>query len=181
MNEPEGRLQSGGGKTLGSSSTKSSTLSQKGKSNELGLNTAEAQKKLGKFFKGLGPSKASSLPPTPRLILFDWTRDMRFVWSLLYLTLVGYVRILLISVCHDRCGLVLYYGCSSSHLATLSTRSLFLPLILLPLDLKNAWRKLGHPVHESGETEYSLPWVAQQQATQPWLRRNHYQKLLCSP
>lgn len=56
------KSQSSAGRTLESKSTGSSTSSQKGKSNDLGLNTPEAQKKLGKFFKGLGPSKAPSSP-----------------------------------------------------------------------------------------------------------------------
>jgi len=88
------KSQSGGGRTLGQSSSGSSIPAQKRKPNTLGTNTAEAQKKLGKFFKGLGPSKAPSRPKVPRLILFISTRDIRFVLSLAYLTLVGYVKIL---------------------------------------------------------------------------------------
>ena len=62
------KSQSSGGRTLGSSSAGSSTSSQRGKSNNFGVNTAEAQKKFGKFFKGLGPSKTFSLSLTPMLI-----------------------------------------------------------------------------------------------------------------
>jgi len=54
-NESDDKSKSRGGRTLGVSSPGSSTSSQKEKSNNLGLNTAEAQKKLGQFFKGLGP------------------------------------------------------------------------------------------------------------------------------
>ena len=78
-NELDDKSKSGDGRTLGSSSAGSSTSSQKGKSNNLGLNTIEAQKKFGKFFKGVGPSKAPSLPKSPRLILFISTRDIKFV------------------------------------------------------------------------------------------------------
>lgn len=78
MNESDDKPKSGGGRTLGSSSAGSSTSSQKGKSNNLGQNTTEAQKKFGKFFKGLGPSKIPPLPKTPSLILFVSTRDIRF-------------------------------------------------------------------------------------------------------
>ncbi|KAF9650203.1 hypothetical protein BDM02DRAFT_3093571 [Thelephora ganbajun] len=91
----DNKLQSSGGRTLGSSSSKPSTLSQRGKSNNLVLNTTEAQKKLGKFFKGLGPSKAPSLPTLLRLTPFCSTRDVVFISSFAYLTLVGHVQPLL--------------------------------------------------------------------------------------
>lgn len=94
-NESHDKSQSTSGRTLGSSSARSSTLSRGVKSNNLGLNTAEAQKKLGKFFKGLGPSEASSFLMILRLILFRPTRDMRFVSSFAYLMLVCYVQTLL--------------------------------------------------------------------------------------
>lgn len=84
--------QSGGGRTLGSSSAGPSTHSQRGKSNNLGVNTAEAQKKLGKFFKGIGPSKVPSLVMVLRLILFISTRDIRFGLSSVYPTPVSYIR-----------------------------------------------------------------------------------------
>ena len=64
-NEPDGKLQLRGGRTLESNSAGSSKLSERVKSKNAGLNTPEAQKKLGKFFKGLGPSKAP---------LFHWYR-----------------------------------------------------------------------------------------------------------
>jgi len=66
-NESDDKPQPSGGRTLEASSTGSSKLPQRGKSNNLGLNTIETQKKLGKFFKGLGPSKTSSLPLVPGL------------------------------------------------------------------------------------------------------------------
>jgi hypothetical protein len=56
-NELDDKPQSSGGRPLGSNPARSSMSTQKGKSNSLGLNTNEAQKKFGKFFKGLGPSK----------------------------------------------------------------------------------------------------------------------------
>jgi len=90
-NESDDKSKSGGGRTLGSSSAGPSAPSQKGKSNNLGLNTVATQKKLGKFFKGLGPSKMPSLPKIPRLILFVSTRDIRFVSLLVCLTLVSYI------------------------------------------------------------------------------------------
>ena len=93
-NESHDKSQPRSGQTLGSSSSGSSTLSQRVKSNSLGLNATEAQKKLGKFFKGLGPSKASSLLMVLGLILLRPTRDMRFTSSSTYLTLVGYVQTL---------------------------------------------------------------------------------------
>lgn len=60
-NEPDDESRSHRGRTLGSTSAKSSTSTQGGKLGSRGLNTDGAQKKLGKFFKGLGPSKASFL------------------------------------------------------------------------------------------------------------------------
>jgi len=68
---------------------------QRGKSNDLGQNTAEVQKKIGKFFKGLGPSEVLSLPMIPRLILFCPTRDIRLISPLAYLAIFCYVQTLL--------------------------------------------------------------------------------------
>jgi len=53
--EPDDKSQSSGGRTLGTNSIGSSTLSQRGTSDNLGLNSEAAKKKLGRFFKGLGP------------------------------------------------------------------------------------------------------------------------------
>lgn len=78
-NEPDEKTQSGGGRTLGSSSAGSSASSQREKSKNLGPNTTEAQKKFGKFFKGLGPSKEPTLSLILRLILFLSTRNIGLV------------------------------------------------------------------------------------------------------
>lgn len=83
-NEPDDKSQSDGARTLGSNPQGSSTLSRRGKSNDLGLNTAEAQKKLGKFFKGLGPSKVSSLILVLGLILLSPTREIGCILPLAY-------------------------------------------------------------------------------------------------
>lgn len=58
-NELDGDPQFRRGQTLGPTSSKSSTSTQKGKPGSLRQNAGETQKKIGKFFKGLGPSKAS--------------------------------------------------------------------------------------------------------------------------
>lgn len=56
------------GRTLGSTSAKSSTSTQKGKPDNLELKTDEV--KLGKFFKGLRPSKTPFRTITLMLIPF---------------------------------------------------------------------------------------------------------------
>lgn len=74
-NEPQSRSV----KTLGSTPPGSSTSTRKGKASNLELNTEEAQKKFGKFFKGLGPSKASYFAMILKLILHCSARDMSLV------------------------------------------------------------------------------------------------------
>jgi len=53
--DPDNEPQSRSVKTLGLTPARSSTSTRKGKAGNLDLNTEGAQKKLGKFFKGLGP------------------------------------------------------------------------------------------------------------------------------
>ena len=102
--EPDDKSQSRSARTLESNSPGSSTLSKRAKSNNLGLNTPEAQKKLGKFFKGLGPSKASSLPLVPALILFHSTRDIRCILPFAYRhALATPEHCFVISFCHVVC------------------------------------------------------------------------------
>jgi hypothetical protein len=142
MNEYDDEPQSRRGKTLGSTSAKSSTSTQKGKPGSLGLNTDEAQKKLGKFFKGLGPSKAFFLMIKPKLIPSCLIRNIGSSSLFVYLTLTGHIQ-LYPTILFYQVVLESDYGCSFSHLATLSTRSLFLPLTLSPLFLKNALKMVG--------------------------------------
>lgn len=63
-------LQPRNSQLIESTSASSSTSTRKGKSGTLGLNTDEAQKKLGKFFKGLGQSMAPSLTTKLTLTIF---------------------------------------------------------------------------------------------------------------
>jgi len=100
-NELDDRLQLRGGRTLESNSTGSSKLSERVKSKTPGLNTTEAQKKLGKFFKGLGPSKAPSLLLVPGLIPFCSTRDVGCISPFAYQRSLAMIEsCFTISFCH---------------------------------------------------------------------------------
>jgi hypothetical protein len=70
-NESDGEPQSRSGQIQRSTFSRSLTPTEKGKHGNLGLNTDDTQKKLGKFFKGLGQSKAFPLVMKPKLIPFD--------------------------------------------------------------------------------------------------------------
>ena len=69
--ESDGEPQSRSGQLEKSTLSESSAPTEKGKSGNLGLGTDDTKKKLGKFFKGLGQSKALPLAMKPKLILFD--------------------------------------------------------------------------------------------------------------
>lgn len=93
MNESDDKSQSGSGRTLGPGSAGPSASSQRGKSNNPALNTAESQKKLGKFFKGLGPSKAPTLPMITIPTFFNFNQKHR-IRTILYLAFIGHVQTL---------------------------------------------------------------------------------------
>lgn len=88
-NESDDKSQSSRWRMLGSTSAKSSTSGQKGKPGSSSLNTGEAQK-LGKFFKGLRPSKVPFLKMKPKLIPPRPIRDIGFE-TFAYLTFIGRV------------------------------------------------------------------------------------------
>ena len=103
--ESDDKLQLRGGRTLESNSAGSSKLSGRVKPKNPGLNTSEAQKKLGKFFKGLGPSKAPSLPLVPGLIPFCSTRDVGCISAFAYRHSLAIIKhFFAISFCHGVFG-----------------------------------------------------------------------------